>query len=330
MPGLILQTTNNHAENINTQLATAATNGDTALVQHLLRQLTHSQLVTFSSDLKQVLRNAVLAGKVELVTTLLEWFRRKNIHWHAASGEDSDLMVAIRALRGEVREQMVFALLIYSANLINHIGNDQQTALMILVEANDPNLLRRFLEYKPDLEKKNYYGWSALIYAINKHNPYEQITLLLENGADPNTVDNTGKCALAYAAELGNHRIIQLLIEHGATITTANADYALVQSVITNADSAEDSEVDSEFEFEERNDISSDGDEADNECSDNEVLDNRVSTHRPIRSRLHRQRYEPYSSASLFAVRSAQRNDSQQQFADKARGVFEVGYGPLR
>jgi ankyrin repeat protein len=44
----------------------------------------------------------------------------------------------------------------------------------------------------------------------------EMVTLLLDRGADPNAADNRGFTALHRAAELGDLRIAELLLNRGA------------------------------------------------------------------------------------------------------------------
>ena len=46
------------------------------------------------------------------------------------------------------------------------------------------------------------------------------VTALLDAGADPNIIDETGKTALIYASEKGHSEIVDILLEKGAAVDT--------------------------------------------------------------------------------------------------------------
>ena len=58
-------------------------------------------------------------------------------------------------------------------------------------------------------------GWTALFY-VCFNNFQALVTLLLENGADPNRLDRLQKSPLHYAARYNNVKISKILIDKGA------------------------------------------------------------------------------------------------------------------
>ena len=72
-------------------------------------------------------------------------------------------------------------------------------------------------------ENADKYGRTPLHYAINFDN-YENVKLLLDNGADVNAKDNEGKTPLYWAVEMGKYEIVKLLLEHGADVDIKDND----------------------------------------------------------------------------------------------------------
>ena len=89
--------------------------------------------------------------------------------------------------------------------------------LMILAANGPMAQLRAVIDLNPalDLNHQDQDGNTALIYAINNRQK-ENVALLLDRGANPNLANNGGGTPLAYAIELNDPEIEQILIEAGA------------------------------------------------------------------------------------------------------------------
>lgn len=111
------------------------------------------------------------------------------------------------------------AALLKELNCLDAARNDGKTPLMLL-QYMDINtsmaLLPVFLEKGVDVNKKDNYGNTALILNA-QNNCYKGIVKeLVRAGADVNAADKTGKNALHYALEYGNHETARFLIKKGA------------------------------------------------------------------------------------------------------------------
>src|SRR5271166_1652009 len=76
---------------------------------------------------------------------------------------------------------------------------------------------------KEELDKKNTYGWTALMLAARNSNKYSNVDvlqMLLENGANPNLQNNNGFTALIMASSHSNTdsniETVKILFENGA------------------------------------------------------------------------------------------------------------------
>src|SRR5271166_5816256 len=76
---------------------------------------------------------------------------------------------------------------------------------------------------KEELDKKNTYGWTALMLTARNSNIYSNVDvlqMLLENGANPNLRDNYGDTALIWASSYSNTdsniETVKILLENGA------------------------------------------------------------------------------------------------------------------
>lgn len=85
------------------------------------------------------------------------------------------------------------------------------------LDIQDPEVLKRFMEAKPDLEAKDGAGRTALFVAVENNAP-AQAAMLIESGASVNAVNNAGYTVLASAAgrSCDNQQMIDLLLDHGA------------------------------------------------------------------------------------------------------------------
>ena len=124
----------------------------------------------------------------------------------------------------------------YSEYLLDHaIGEDQiEITKMLLENGANPNKAPRILDDGSDMSRllkahgvppkdinsQNHMGWPPLVYACrgDKGEHPNDVLRLLELGADINVRNSKGKTALHCAAKAGFLKVINLLIEKGASM----------------------------------------------------------------------------------------------------------------
>ncbi|MCI5194343.1 MAG: ankyrin repeat domain-containing protein [Candidatus Electrothrix sp. AU1_5] len=109
---------------------------------------------------------------------------------------------------------------------INHLDDDGRTILMhaILSEKNDLDIVKFILDCGADVNLHDgEQRWTALHFA-SRDQQKEIVQLLLESGADPNTVECFGNTPLSRALNKVpiNFEIIKLLLDYGANPTVKN------------------------------------------------------------------------------------------------------------
>jgi uncharacterized protein len=103
--------------------------------------------------------------------------------------------------------------------MFNAIMNNQKDKVELLLKAGcDPNYVKTG---SPDIKV------SALIAAVNNNYP-EIAKMMLDAKADVNWKDNLDNNAIMYAASAGRLDMVKMLVEHGASLTTPNAEGNLV------------------------------------------------------------------------------------------------------
>merc|ERR1719312_1679276 len=84
--------------------------------------------------------------------------------------------------------------------------------------------MKLLLENNADRNKQVYNGMTALSIAAGR-NDYTATHLLLGSGAgiDTNLLDNEGKSALLFAAELNTEDIMEAILEYGTDVNMQNS-----------------------------------------------------------------------------------------------------------
>jgi len=79
------------------------------------------------------------------------------------------------------------------------------------------NIVQWILNAGADVNAKDHYGWTALMFASNRcHNAC--VKLLLDNGADVNAKSNAGWTVLMDASYYGHEACVRLLLANGADV----------------------------------------------------------------------------------------------------------------
>ena len=197
-----------------TPLSLAATNGNAVITRALVKA--HANVNAVGPDGETVLMTAARAGNADVVTALLEggananatesWQGQTAVMWAAAENHGA----AIKALAANgadlnVRsKELNFPEYRYETNgmAVFQLPKGGWTALMYAARQNAMDAAAALADVHADLNATTKQeGTTALqIAIINIH--YDLANLLLEKGADPNVVDNSGMTALYAAVDM--------------------------------------------------------------------------------------------------------------------------------
>lgn len=135
----------------------------------------------------------------------------KPLLWNAVEqGQDDMARILVRnGAEVNIRDKRGTSLLWYAVS-----GNREGIVKVLLEEGADPKF--RNSDYSPDTSY-------PLFTAIRRGN-YSIVKLLLEHGAELESMDADGWTPLGYATSLHHHSIIKLLLEHGADIEGRTSD----------------------------------------------------------------------------------------------------------
>jgi ankyrin repeat protein len=125
---------------------------------------------------------------------------------------------------------------------VTAFGQNKGEKLYNLVVKNDTENAIKLISENADVNYVKESGWvkvNTLISAINNVN-VEIVKSLLEHNADVNWKDGFNTTALMYAASKGNREIVDLLLKYGADI---NANDGEGNTVLTAAKESKNSEL---------------------------------------------------------------------------------------
>ncbi|CAF1027282.1 unnamed protein product [Adineta steineri] len=100
-------------------------------------------------------------------------------------------------------------------------NNNQCTMLHFATWQDNPELLELFLDYVDDLEIRDGLGWTPLGTAVNRHSK-ENVKLLLKHNAKVDCDGTQGMDLIANAMSCNDIELIQILMDHGAQVTTTS------------------------------------------------------------------------------------------------------------
>ncbi|KEG14357.1 putative ankyrin repeat family protein [Trypanosoma grayi] len=108
-------------------------------------------------------------------------------------------------------------------SLINSVEAGGFSALHFAAFNGDLDMINMLLEFRPNLELKNYDGNTPLIMAA-KMRQHKAIKLLVDAGADVNFRTPTGGTAAHFSASMGHVDTVRYLVELGADIMHENCE----------------------------------------------------------------------------------------------------------
>jgi len=101
---------------------------------------------------------------------------------------------------------------------INHMSQEEKDKRLISVaENNNIKLVELLLQAGADINAKNNYGWTALMWA-SKYGYKDVVKLLIKAGADINAKTYSGWTALISASGNGHIDVVELLLQTGADV----------------------------------------------------------------------------------------------------------------
>lgn len=145
--------------------------------------------------------------KPQIIRVLLQHNQGLNIHEAVAAGLNNYIEAMIKQL----------------PTVVNEISTHGYSALALATHFNKEEAVRILLTHKadPDIPTQNEESlYPVQIALLNKNNAISK--LLIEAGADVNSIPSNGQTALHLAAQQGNIELIVLLLENGARIELKN------------------------------------------------------------------------------------------------------------
>lgn len=147
--------------------------------------------------------------KPQLIQIILKYITTITIHEAAAIG-----------LKDHV-EMMVN----YKKDIVHEQATNGATALGMACHFNKEEIVKLLLQHHANPNAPSQYGYK--IYPLHmaiQHNNYAITSMLINAGADTNTLHQSGLSPLHLAVQTGNVETIILLLEHGAQLTLRTPD----------------------------------------------------------------------------------------------------------
>ena len=91
-------------------------------------------------------------------------------------------------------------------------------SLLFIIPNQNEYYFKKLIQLSANINKEDKNGTTLLLNAITAQSSVEFIQVLLDNNADPNTLDQNGGTPLFYALYQGNYKLIDLLIKYGADV----------------------------------------------------------------------------------------------------------------
>nr|WP_251140668.1 ankyrin repeat domain-containing protein [Rhodoferax sp. U11-2br] len=193
------------ASELDRALSKAAASGDVARIRQLIKA--GAQVNAVDEWGNTALLMGAREGEMDSARALL----RARADVDGRGGVMTPLAAA--ALRGHT--QMVQLLLRFGAD-VNAVGLNEQTALMNAVKLNRLGAAQALLKAGASTRATDRMGDNLLVVCITEGYP-EMLSLLLDNGADPDLADVNGLSPLYWAKLLKRSDMVQRLLAAGAS-----------------------------------------------------------------------------------------------------------------
>ncbi|KAK3994457.1 ankyrin repeat protein [Cladorrhinum sp. PSN332] len=156
---------------------------------------------------------AAAKGYVNIVSNLLENGADPN-------GAQEDGRTALHIAAEENATGMIACLLKYPGLQLDAKDQDQATALHLASYSGDSEAVGMLASAGPAMvHAKNKYGRTPLVHASHRNGRVSVVQVLLDNGSDLASREDSGRSSLEWAACEGYLPIVRLLIEKGAPLT---------------------------------------------------------------------------------------------------------------
>lgn len=203
-----LMSLNITAPQYDAQLVAEAAKGSVKRMQLLL--LAGADVNAVDDEGSSPLRAAIMSQNTNAVKFLIE--NGADVSHLGKQGE-TPIFTAVRNRNNDVRD-----LLIAAGARMDSVDKDGNTLLMVAAEAGNKAFVQKLLEHGIEVNVCNSNGETALHFAVS--NP-ESLKLLLANGADINVLDKQGYSPLMKAVKQQNVEAVQVLLN-------AKADASIV------------------------------------------------------------------------------------------------------
>lgn len=190
-------------------------NDNVRMVKLFLKQKMHAKLKVESAT--SLLCSAIRKGRVQIVKDFLRMSRFKAAVSLPDHVNNTPLYYAAQVGYGEIVEMLLER---GAADGINVVGEGGQTPLVIAVAANDPAMVRVFLENGAQSSVVDDNGNTALYYAA-RVGSVEIVKMLLARGAADgiNVAGEDGQTPLDFAVRANDPAMVRLLLQNGAKQT---------------------------------------------------------------------------------------------------------------
>jgi ankyrin repeat protein len=133
---------------------------------------------------------------------------------HASDKEGRTALMSVAGL-GTEHEAIVLSMLktLFRKHVdINRKTSYGSTALTDAATAGNAPVVQQLLEHGAQVDAIDDYGWTPLIWAIERVGTLDTVRLLLRHGADATHRDKAGRTPLMWASERGKPAIVELLL----------------------------------------------------------------------------------------------------------------------
>lgn len=236
----IKQAADNHPEIKESVIAWAVEHGNAEVAHYVMNRTTPEEYDKFEST---PLEYACLCGNYSMVKFIAEnekspYFSQDNSLFYAAAYGDRGIIRCLiengydvnmkdgyggNALEWAAQENRISnaKMLIESGCDVNNLNGEGMTALYTACAEGNADMAKLLLDNNAEPDKTE--DATPLIIA-SCYGKTECVKLLLEHGADVNTIDNEGRTALFYAMVYGQDEIEKLLSDNGASYDICDKD----------------------------------------------------------------------------------------------------------